>query len=148
MTLRSQSARPTRVEIRIDLLLLCCPLANRNTKTHVLISGNQWLMGGVYNRVGTRLRFILPLIMGTISVPLVIWDIHNTEVIYSVGMGWDTGAPVWPYRTPEILLWFLKLSCPCHCTTDSESDGFGRPKASLVAGPPPLCLVGACWAST
>jgi len=50
--------------------------------------------------------------MGTISVPLVIWDIHNTEVIYSVGMGWDTGAPVWPYRTPEILLWLLNF--PAH----------------------------------
>ena len=65
-------------------------------------------MNGVYDRVGTRFRVVIPLIMGAISVPLVIWDIHNAQVIYSAGMGWDTGAPVWPYRTPEILLWWFQ----------------------------------------
>ena len=42
--------------------------------------------------------------MGGISLPLVIWDIHNGRVIESMGMAWDTGAPVWPYQASDILL--------------------------------------------
>jgi hypothetical protein len=45
--------------------------------------------------------------MGGISLPLVIWDIHNERVIESMGMAWDTGAPVWPYQASDILLRFL-----------------------------------------
>jgi len=45
--------------------------------------------------------------MGGISLPLVIWDIHNERVIESMGMAWDTGAPIWPYQTSDILLHFL-----------------------------------------
>jgi len=54
-----------------------------------------------------QLRIILPLVMGGVSVPLVIWDIHNQRVIESMGMAWDTGAPVWPYQASDILLRFL-----------------------------------------
>jgi hypothetical protein len=45
--------------------------------------------------------------MGGISLPLAIWDIYNERVIESMGMAWDTGVPVWPYQTPDILLRFL-----------------------------------------
>jgi hypothetical protein len=45
--------------------------------------------------------------MGGISLPLLIWDIHNERVIESMGMAWDTGAPVWPYQASDILLRFL-----------------------------------------
>ena len=55
----------------------------------------------------TRLRIVLPLAVGAISIPLIVWDIHNQRVIVSMGMGWDTGAPVWPFQTPDILLRFL-----------------------------------------
>ena len=59
-----------------------------------------------------RLRVILPLVTGTVSVPLVIWDFHNQRVISSMGMAWDTGAPLWPYQTPHLLLYFLNY--PAH----------------------------------
>lgn len=59
-----------------------------------------------------RFRIVLPLAIGAISIPLIVWDIYNERVIVSMGMAWDTGAPVWPYQTPDILLRFL--SCPAY----------------------------------
>jgi hypothetical protein len=52
----------------------------------------------------TRVRLWLPLLQGCVAIALMAWDIHNQHVIESVGMGWDTGAPIWPYQTSEILL--------------------------------------------
>jgi len=57
--------------------------------------------------MSTRLRIILPSVMGIASLPLVLWDIHNERVIVSMGMAWDTGAPIWPYQTSDILLRLL-----------------------------------------
>jgi hypothetical protein len=37
----------------------------------------------------------------------MVWDIHNQHVIMSMGMAWDTGAPLWPYQTPDTLLFAL-----------------------------------------
>jgi hypothetical protein len=54
-----------------------------------------------------QFRITLPVVMGTISLPLVLWDIYNQRVIMAMGMGWDTGAPVWPYQTPDFLLRLL-----------------------------------------
>jgi len=45
--------------------------------------------------------------MGIVSLPLVLWDIHNERVIVSMGMAWDTGAPIWPHQTSDILLRLL-----------------------------------------
>ena len=45
--------------------------------------------------------------MGIGSLPLVLWDIHNERVIVAMGMAWDTGAPIWPYQTSDILLRLL-----------------------------------------
>jgi len=45
--------------------------------------------------------------MGALSAALTVWDIHNQRIISSMGMGWDDGAPVWPYQTPNILLFTL-----------------------------------------
>ena len=45
--------------------------------------------------------------MGIISLPLVLWDIHNARVIESMGMAWDMGAPIWPYQASDILLRLL-----------------------------------------
>ena len=47
--------------------------------------------------------------MGILSLPLVLWDIDNERVIESMGMAWDTGAPVWPYQTSDILLRLLNF---------------------------------------
>jgi hypothetical protein len=51
----------------------------------------------------------LPIIVGLVITPLMVWDIHNQRVIQSMGMAWDTGAPVWPYQTAEILFFFINL---------------------------------------
>jgi len=59
--------------------------------------------------MGKRLRIILPLAMGIVSLPLVLWDIHNERVIESMGMAWDMGAPIWPYQTSDILLRLLNF---------------------------------------
>ncbi len=45
--------------------------------------------------------------MGIVSLPLVLWDIRNDHVIESMGMAWDTGAPIWPYQASDILLRLL-----------------------------------------
>ena len=57
--------------------------------------------------MSTRLRVILPSVMGITSLPLVFWDIHNERVIVSMGMAWDMGAPIWPYQTSDIFLRLL-----------------------------------------
>ena len=54
-----------------------------------------------------RLRIVLPSVMGIVSLPLVLWDIHNARVIESMGMAWDMGAPIWPYQASDILLRLL-----------------------------------------
>jgi hypothetical protein len=57
--------------------------------------------------MSTRFRITLPSAMGVASLPLMLWDIHNERVIVSMGMAWDTGAPIWPYQTSDILLRLL-----------------------------------------
>ena len=59
--------------------------------------------------MGTRLRIILPSVMCIVSLPLVLWDIHNVRVIESMGTAWDTGAPICPYQTSDILLRLLNF---------------------------------------
>jgi hypothetical protein len=55
------------------------------------------------------LKLVLPIAMGLISTPLMLWDIHNQRVIALAGMAWDTGAPLWPYQTPDTLLFALNI---------------------------------------
>jgi len=40
----------------------------------------------------------------------MVWDLHNQRIIVTAGMAWDTGAPIWPYQTPNIL--FFALNTP------------------------------------
>jgi hypothetical protein len=61
--------------------------------------------------------------MGAISLPLVIWAFYNEHIIASMGMGWDTGAPVWPYQTPQILLYFLNY--PAHYVAQPLANHLG-----------------------
>ncbi|MDT8070341.1 MAG: hypothetical protein ROO76_19405 [Terriglobia bacterium] len=56
-----------------------------------------------------RYKWLLPLCFGIVDAALMLWDIHNQRVIMSMGMGWDTGAPLWPYQTPDTLLLALNL---------------------------------------
>ncbi len=60
----------------------------------------------------TRYRLILPIVLGALSAILIVWDIHNQRVIEAMGMAWDTGAPPWPYQTPDALL--LALNFPAY----------------------------------
>jgi hypothetical protein len=57
-------------------------------------------------------RLALPIVMGVISAVLMVWDIHNQRIIMSMGMAWDTGAPLWPYQTPDTLL--LAINTPAY----------------------------------
>ena len=52
-------------------------------------------------------RIKLPVLFGFIAIALIVWDSHNQHVIESMGMGWDTGAPIWPYQTSWILLFAI-----------------------------------------
>ena len=55
------------------------------------------------------LRIALPIAMGLLSAMLMVWDIHNLKIIRSMGMAWDTGAPLWPYQTPDTVLFALNF---------------------------------------
>jgi hypothetical protein len=57
--------------------------------------------------MSNQLRIVLPSAISIVSFPLVLWDIHNARVIESMGMGWDMGAPIWPYQASDILLRLL-----------------------------------------
>jgi hypothetical protein len=67
-------------------------------------------------------RFTLPISLGTLSLILMIWDLHNQRIITSMGMAWDTGAPGWPYQTADTL--FNALNGP--------AVAFARPIAHLL----------------
>lgn len=89
-----------------------------------------------------RLRIVLPCVLGAISVLLVFWDIYNQRVISSMGMGWDTGAPVWPYQTPEILLYLLNY--PAHYIAQPMANHLGlvTPEHHFLVFPTTLLLWG------
>jgi hypothetical protein len=59
--------------------------------------------------VKRRLKLVLPIVMGLISAVLMVWDIHNQNIIRLMAMRWDTGAPLWPYQTPDTLLYAMNL---------------------------------------
>src|SRR5438552_12630602 len=52
-------------------------------------------------------RIWLPALIGCATAVLMAWEQYNARVIASMGMRWDTGAPMWPYQTPEIILAIL-----------------------------------------
>lgn len=49
-------------------------------------------------------RILLPTVLGSISGALVLWDLYNLRVIQSMGMAWDTGAPIWPFEAANLIL--------------------------------------------
>lgn len=85
-----------------------------------------------------RLRILLPSLMGALSLAFVVWDVHNQRVIHSMGMGWDTGAPLWPYQTPEILL--SCLNYPAHYIAQPLANhlDLASPKQYLLVFPATL----------
>jgi hypothetical protein len=63
-----------------------------------LFGVDQRKTAGVYTCMRMRFRVVLPVSLGIISVALIIWDLYNLRVIRTMGMAWDTGAPIWPYE--------------------------------------------------
>ena len=49
-----------------------------------------------------RFRVLLPVIFGFLALALFAWDYENERVIASMGMGWDTGPPLWPYLAVQL----------------------------------------------
>jgi hypothetical protein len=67
-------------------------------------SANRQDMMGLSHNMKVSLKLVLPAVMGLISAILIAWDLHNQHVITSMGMAWDTGAPLWPYQTADTVL--------------------------------------------
>jgi len=58
-----------------------------------------------------RYRLTLPLLFGCVSGLLMIWDLHNSRVIDSMGVA-DIGPPFWPYEASWIA--FLTINAPAY----------------------------------
>jgi hypothetical protein len=56
-----------------------------------------------------RFRVVLPIILGFLTLVLFAWDYQNDRVVASMGMGWDTGPPVWPYRAVKMLVYSINV---------------------------------------
>jgi len=56
-----------------------------------------------------RCRVTLPIVFGGLAAALMAWDIHNTHVMESMGMAWDTGAPIWPYQSSFLILFAINF---------------------------------------
>lgn len=58
-----------------------------------------------------RFRIVLPTILSFLAVALSTWDYENSRVLASMGMGWDTGPPIWPYRAVKL---FSAVNVPAY----------------------------------
>jgi hypothetical protein len=76
--------------------------------------------------------------MGAVTVLLTVWDIHNSFMIESMGMAWDTGAPIWPYQTSDILLRFLNFPAYFFAVPIANVLRLAAPKHHLLVLPSAL----------
>jgi hypothetical protein len=93
---------------------------------------------GVKDKMRRKLRILLPGAMGAISFLLVLWDVRSQVVIASKGMGWDMGAPLWPYQTPSLLFYFLNYPAICIAQPMSNHLDLATPKHYLLIFPATL----------
>jgi hypothetical protein len=100
-------------------------------------------------------RFRLPAVLGCATAGLMAWEQWNARVIESMGMRWDTGAPMWPFQTPEIILAVLNapayfIAAPIWWTLNLQSAQQQHP-VLLLASIGLWHLVGrgidSCWFS-
>lgn len=101
-----------------------------------LDNGNHCGLRGVKNLV-SRYRIALPASMGLVACGLMAWEHHNNEVIAAMGMAWDTGAPIWPFQTPEIILALLNapaylLAAPAWLVLDLHFEDQRNPALLLA----------------
>jgi hypothetical protein len=73
--------------------------------------------------MATKYSILFPALFGGVSAALMVWDIHNLHVIEHMGMAWDTGAPMWPYQTPRILM--ILLNAPAYIVANPISNLLG-----------------------
>ena len=73
----------------------------------------------------SKWNITLLVAMGLLFGVLMLWDLHNQRVITSMGMAWDTGAPLWPYQTPDTLLFALNTPAFLVSTAGSKYFRFG-----------------------
>jgi len=70
-----------------------------------------------------------------LTIALTVWDIHNWNIIGKMGMAWDTGAPVWPYQAPDILLRLMNFPAYVIGVPLSNLLGLTAPKYHLLVLP-------------
>jgi hypothetical protein len=70
-----------------------------------------------------------------VTLALTIWDIRNWATIGKMGMAWDTGAPIWPYQTSDILLRLLNFPAYVVGMPVSNLLGLKAPEHHLVVLP-------------
>jgi hypothetical protein len=103
-----------------------------------------------------RFRLVLPIVFGFLSLILFAWEYENDRVIESMGMAWDMGPPMWPYRGTVILL-CAQCSCLHRLLANYEDNWFAielgrvcrmvpRNRSALVVGRDPHRLRSA-WSS-
>jgi len=63
----------------------------------------------------TRFRVVLPIVFGFLSLLLFAWEHENNRVIESMGMGWDTGPPMWPYRAVPLFSYAVNAPAYIAC---------------------------------
>jgi len=63
------------------------------------------------------------IVGSTHQYAVITWAISNEQIIKSMGLAWDTGAPVWPYETPQILL--LALHFPAYIVAQPVANSLG-----------------------
>lgn len=56
-----------------------------------------------------RFRLVLPIIFGFLALTLFAWDYQNERVVAAMGMGWDTGPPLWPYRAVPLFSYAVNV---------------------------------------
>ena len=77
----------------------------------------------------------MPCAIGAFSAVLTAWDVYNWKIIAAMGMAWDTGAPIWPYQTSDILLRLINFPGFVAAMPLANSLGLLAPRYHFVVFP-------------
>src|SRR4051812_25310572 len=87
------------------------------------------------HKVHARFRIALPCAIGALSAVLTAWDVYNWKIIAGMGMAWDTGAPIWPHQTSDILLRLINFPAFVAAMPLANSLGLLAPRYHFVVFP-------------
>jgi len=62
-----------------------------------------------------RFRVVLPVVFGFLSLVLFAWQHENNRMIELMGMAWDTGPPMWPYRAVPLFSYAINAPAYVAC---------------------------------